>query len=184
MIVRRERIVAHAYAVRLGRVGEALTLAAISAPLIGLMGLLAYLLREPLLFPSLGATVYLFLSTPLAPVASPRHAVIGHGVGIAAGYLSLACFGQLGQPDVLDLGMTPGRIGATALAIALTGAILILLGTAHPPAGATTLIVSLGLLATPRRALAMLAAVAILTAASWAVNRARGVPVAYWAPRR
>lgn len=41
MIVRRERVVTHTDAVRLGRAGEALTLAAISAPLIGLLGLLA-----------------------------------------------------------------------------------------------------------------------------------------------
>lgn len=181
MIIRRERIVEAAFAVRFGGLGEALTLALVSAPIIGLMGLLAYLLHEPLLFPSLGPTIYLCFSTPLVPAASPRNTIIGHGVGIASAYLSLVIFGQLGVPNVLDGGMTPGRIGAAALAVALTGAVLLLLRAAHPPAGATTLIVSLGLLATPHRAIVIFLAVALLTAISWAINRARGVPVPRWA---
>ena len=36
------------------------------------------------------------------------------------------------------------RVGAPALSLASTGALMILLKAAHPPAGATTLIISLG----------------------------------------
>jgi hypothetical protein len=56
--------------------------------------------------------------------------------------------------------MTPPRLVATALAVACTGALLLLLRAAHPPAMATTLIVSLGVL---------------LTVVSRLINRACGV---------
>jgi hypothetical protein len=40
----------------------------------------------------------------------------------------------------------------------------------HPPAGATTLIVSLGVLTTPAQLLAMAGAVLLVTAAAWGLN--------------
>src|SRR5438477_9362485 len=44
---------------------------------LGLSGLLAWALSEPLVFPSLGATAFLFFETPMAEVASPRNTIIG-----------------------------------------------------------------------------------------------------------
>ena len=46
---------------------------------LGLSGLLAWALSEPLVFPSLGATAFLFFETPMAEVASPRNTIIGPG---------------------------------------------------------------------------------------------------------
>ena len=48
------------------------------------------------------------------------------------------------------------RVGAIALAVALTGGVLRLLRSAHPPAGATTIIVASGLLAKPHQILDIL----------------------------
>ena len=48
---------------------------------IALSGALAWGLDEPLVFPSLGATAFLFFETPMAEVASPRNTIIGHYVG-------------------------------------------------------------------------------------------------------
>ena len=42
---------------------------------IALSGTLAWLLDEPLVFPSLGATAFLFFETPMAEVASPRNTI-------------------------------------------------------------------------------------------------------------
>jgi hypothetical protein len=50
----------------------------------------------------------------------------------------------------------------------------------HPPAGATTLIVSLGVLATPRDLLALAAGVLLLTIVSWLINSACGVRPPRW----
>ena len=70
--------------------------------------------------------------------------------------------------------MTSGRVGAIALAVALTGGILRLVRSAHPPAGATTIIVASGLLAKPRQILDILIGVLLLTIAGWCLNRADG----------
>ncbi|MDP8951582.1 MAG: HPP family protein, partial [Actinomycetota bacterium] len=73
--------------------------------------------------------------------------------------------------------------GAAALSLALTGAVLLLLRSSHPPTGATALIVSLGLLQTPLEMTMLLIGVVILTIVGWGINRAVGVPVPVWARR-
>jgi len=151
---------------------------------IGLSGLWAYIVKQPLLFPSLGATAFLIFETPMAEVGTPRNTIIGHTVGVAAGVLSLAIFGLLDAPSVYVSGVTLGRVGAIALAVALTGGVLRLLRSAHPPAGATTIIVASGLLAKPRQILDVLIGVLLLTIAGWCLNRLMGVPAPVWAAPR
>ena len=60
---------------------------------IGIMSLLAIVTHSPFIFPSLGPTAFLFFYTPTAPTASPRNALIGHGIGVVAGYFSLVVTG-------------------------------------------------------------------------------------------
>ncbi len=120
----------------------------------------------------------------MAEVASPRNAIIGHGVAVVAAVVALAAFGLIDAPSAYEAGVTPERIGAVALAVALTGGSLRLLRSAHPPAGATTIIVSSGLLDQPEQLVAVMAGVAILTAAGFGLNRALGVPAPVWSARR
>ena len=102
-----------------------------------------------------------------------------------AGVTSLAIFGLLDAPSVYVSGVTLGRVGAIALAVALTGGLLRVVRSAHPPAGATTIIVASGLLAKPRQLLDVLIGVLLLTIAGWCLNRVMGVAAPVWAaPRR
>jgi CBS-domain-containing membrane protein len=151
---------------------------------IALSGLWAWAVKEPLVFPSLGATAFLIFETPMAEVGTPRNTIIGHAVGVAAGALALAVFGLLNAPSVYVSGVSPARIGAIALAVGLTGGVLRLLRAAHPPAGATTIIVASGLLARPRQMLDVLIGVVLLTIAGWVLNRLMGVPAPRWAAPR
>jgi CBS domain-containing membrane protein len=151
---------------------------------IALSGLWAWAVKEPLLFPSLGATAFLIFETPMAEVGSPRNTIIGHAVGVAAGAGALAIFGLLSAPNDYLTGVSVARIGAVALAVALTGGVLRVLRAAHPPAGATTIIVASGLLAKPRQMLDVLIGVLLLTIAGWLLNRAMGVPAPVWKARR
>jgi CBS domain-containing membrane protein len=151
---------------------------------IGLSGTWAYIAKSPLVFPSLGATAFIIFETPMAEVGSPRNTIIGHTVGVLAGALSLAIFGLLHSPSVYVAGITVGRVCAIALAVALTGGVLRMLRAAHPPAGATTIIVASGLLHTPRQMLDVLIGVLLLTIAGWCLNRAMGVPAPRWAAPR
>jgi CBS domain-containing membrane protein len=166
---------------RLGeRVGEAAYAFVACGLALGISGLAAYLAKQPLLFPSLGPTALLFFERPMAATSSPRNALIGHAVAILAGALSLALFGLLDNPSILVEDATPARVGAGALSVALTGAVLLLLNASHPPTGATTLIVSLGFLQTPPEMAALMAGVVLLTVVGWLLNRAAGVPMPVW----
>jgi CBS domain-containing membrane protein len=150
---------------------------------VAVSGIAAYLAKQPLLFPSLGPTAFLFFEQPMAETSSPRNTLIGHLVAILAGALSLAVFGLLDNPSILVEGVTLARAFAGALSLALTGAVLLLLRSSHPPTGATTLIVSLGFLQTPGEMAVLMAGVVLLTVVGWAINRAAGVPMPVWSAR-
>jgi CBS-domain-containing membrane protein len=57
---------------------------------------------------------------------------------------------------------------------------MVLLRINHPPAGATTLIVSLGILSTPYYLLVIEVAVVLLTAQAFLINRLAGLPYPIW----
>jgi CBS domain-containing membrane protein len=148
---------------------------------IALSGVLAWALDEPLVFPSLGATAFLFFETPMAEVASPRNTLIGHCTGAAVATVWLFVFALQDHPNVLVEGFSAQRAAAVALSVACTGGILRLLRAAHPPAGATTVIVSAGLLHTAPQLAALVAGVALLTLTAHVTNRVLGVPAPRWA---
>jgi CBS-domain-containing membrane protein len=169
---------------RWGNRGNAVYTFAGSLLAIALSGTWAWAVKEPLVFPSLGATAFLIFETPMAEVGSPRNTIIGHLVGAAAGVVSLLVFGLWNAASVYNTGVSPARIGAIAMAVALTGGILRLLRAAHPPAGATTIIVASGLLARPHQLVDVVVGVILLTIAGWLLNRSMGVPAPPWgAPR-
>lgn len=61
------------------------------------------------------------------------------------------------------------------MSVAVTVLVLRLLGTPHPPAGATTLILSLGVLTSAGELLTMAGAVVLVTVLGVALNRVFGV---------
>jgi CBS-domain-containing membrane protein len=150
---------------------------------IALMAAVALVSRQPFIFPSLGPTAFLFFYTPLAPAASPRNAVIGHLVGIFAGWVSLAAFHLTHAAPALAGGLTAAHVGAAALSLGLTSGLMVLVRAPHPPAGATTLIISLGLLRTPAQMAVLMAAVVLLTLQAIGINRLAGVPYPVWGTR-
>jgi CBS-domain-containing membrane protein len=149
---------------------------------IGLMALVALATREPFIFPSLGPTAFLFFYTPTAPAAAPRNTLFGHAIGAAAGWLSLALFGLTDAGPALVVGVDWRRVLAAGLSLGLTSGVMVLLRAPHPPAGATTLIVSLGLLPELRQLGVLLVAVALLTLQAYVINRLAGIPYPLWSP--
>jgi CBS domain-containing membrane protein len=150
---------------------------------IGLLSLVALATGTPFVFPSLGPTAFLFFFDPRAPSASPHHALIGHAIGIACGYGSLVLLGLQHSGSALALGVTGPRVLAAALSLAATGALMILLKAAHPPAGATTLIISLGAIARPLHLVLIEAALALLVLQAIVINRLAGLDYPLWLPR-
>src|SRR6266480_1589556 len=151
---------------------------------IGIMAALAVITHSPFIFPSLGPTAFLFFYTPTAPSASPRNTIIGHAVGVIAGYFSLVITGLTMAGPALAVGVTWPRVIAAALSLGLTAGLMVLLKSPHPPAGATTLIISLGILTKPWQLLLLMVAVILLTLQAIAINRAAGIPYPLWNPIR
>lgn len=149
---------------------------------IAIMSLLALITRQAFIFPSLGPTAFLFFYTPLAPAASPRNAIYGHLIGIAAGWGSLWLFGLQHAGTAMAEGVDGARVGAAALSLGLTSGLMVLLKSPHPPAGATTLIISLGILTEPVQMAVLMAAVLLLTEQAFIINRLAGLPYPVWAP--
>lgn len=147
---------------------------------IALLALLALLSGNPFVFPSLGPTAYLLFFSPLAKTCSPRNTIFGHAIGIICGYGAFVVTGA----GALPFGMHPGifwpRILAAALSLSATGAFMVLLGVSHPPAGATTLIISLGIISKPRELVIIEVAVFLLVAQALVINRLAGLPYPLW----
>jgi CBS-domain-containing membrane protein len=74
------------------------------------------------------------------------------------------------------------RVIAAALSLGLTSGLMVLFKSPHPPAGATTLIISLGLITKPLLLIVLLVAVMILTLQALAINRLAGIPFPLWNP--
>jgi CBS-domain-containing membrane protein len=150
---------------------------------IALLAAVAMLSHTPFVFPSLGPTAILLFMTPLSPTASPRNTLYGHAIGILCGYASLWITGLQTAPPALAAGVDQRRIIAAALSLALTSGLLVLLKSAHPPAGATTLIISLGIVTNVFYLLVIEIAVAILVLQAMVINRAAGLDYPLWAKR-
>lgn len=149
---------------------------------IGLMAMLALVTRSPFIFPSLGPTAFLFFYTPRAPSASPRNTLVGHTIGVLAGYFSLVVTGLTMAGPALTTGVTWPRVIAAALSLGLTAGVMVLCKSPHPPAGATTLIISLGILTKPWQLILLLSAVVLLTMQAFVINRLAGIPYPLWNP--
>ena len=159
---------------RAGEAGAGVYTGVLSLVVLAASGAIGIALSSPWLFPSLGPTVMLIFGAPKEPSSRPLNAAAGHAVAIVAGVVCLLLFGLNGKPSAPSAGLTPGYVLAGAVSVALTALVLHLLKLPHPPAGATTLIVSLGVIATPLGILAMAAAIAFTIIVGWGLNWALG----------
>jgi hypothetical protein len=158
----------------------------VAAVALALAGLVGVLLRQPWLFPSLGPTIMVIAETPGERAAHPRNVFIGHVVAVAAGWLALLVTGLRYGPSTIEAGLDRRRVAAAVIALVVTVVVLQLLRTPHAPAGATTLIVGLGILKTPGGLAVIVLSVVLVTLVASGANilaavRQRGVTDA---PRR
>src|SRR5215468_6266541 len=148
---------------------------------IGILCGLAILFRTPFIFPTLGAIAFLVFFTPTTPAASPRNALCGHAVALVCGYAALWVTGLHHAGPAVVTQLSWARILAAALSLATTGALMIRLNVPHPPAAASTLIVSLGLVTKPEYLVILQVGVALLVVQAIIINRLTGVRYPIWA---
>lgn len=157
-----------------GAAGAGAYTGVLSLVVLAASGAIGLALSSPWLFPSLGPTVMLIFGAPEHPSSRPLNAAVGHAVAIVAGVACLFLFGMNGKPSAPSAGLSLGYVLAGALSVAITAFVLHALKLQHPPAGATTLIVSLGVIATPAGVLSMAAAIAFTIVVGWGINWALG----------
>ena len=151
---------------------------------IALLAILALFTKSPFVFPSLGPTAYLLFFSPLAETSSPRNTILGHAIGLICGYAAFSLTGASNLPFGFHAGIYGPRVLAAALSLSTTGALMVLLRASHPPAGATTLIVSLGIISHPRELVIIEIAVFLLVAQAIVINRLAGLPYPFWNSHR
>jgi hypothetical protein len=105
----------------------------------------------------------------------PRNALVGHAAGLVAGIGALYAFGLRDDPSAPVGGLTVACLFAGAVSVAVATLVLTAVRTPHPPAGATTLIVSLGILTGPAAWASMAEAIVLITVAGWGLNILLGV---------
>lgn len=146
-----------------------------------IIGVLAWLVDLPLLFPALGPSSFLLFSSPFSPSATPRAVIVGHSVAIATGVVvwSVTCLVS-GQQVGLDTG---GWLvyASASLALGMTCALLVWLSCPHAPACASALIVALGAVTDWFGLLGMIAGVLLLTGQAVLLNKITGVKTPGWA---
>lgn len=129
---------------------------------------------QPLIFASLGPTAYELVEQPQVRSARPYNIVVGHLVGLGAGFLGIYLLHAWAAPNVIATGlMTSARLWAVVIAAVLTTLLTLILRASQPAALATTLLVSLGAMQTRRDAIAIILGVLIITAIGEPVRRFR-----------
>jgi hypothetical protein len=130
--------------------------------------------RQPLIFASLGPTAYELVEQPYARSARVYNIIVGHLIGLGAGFFSLFVLNAWAAPNVLAAGMvSPQRLWATTIAAALTTLLTLMLRASQPAAVATTLLVSLGAMQDKKSAIAIVIGVLLTTAIGEPVRRIR-----------
>lgn len=131
--------------------------------LVLVTGAIGLLVGRPWLLPSLGPTAVLAAEMPGHPAARVWNTIVGHLGGLLAGFTALMLAGAFDDPVVMvDHVLTPQRVLASVAAIALTVLAGALLRASHPPAAATTLLVTLGALRTLEDAVNLMAGVVVI----------------------
>jgi len=147
---------------------------------IGLLGLFALATQTPFVFPSLGATAFILIMAPTSPAASARNALGSHLVGALCGCATFHLFGLHSITASLANGGGAPHVAACSLALASTCGLMALLGLVHPPAGATTLICSLGFLPSWWHVPVVVASVSVLTLVIRVMQRVSGQDYPWW----
>ncbi|TBW55170.1 HPP family protein [Marinobacter halodurans] len=150
---------------------------------IALIAFVALITQQAFIFPSLGATAFILFHVPMAAPASPRNTLCGHLIGALMGYASLHLFGIADAPSAMATGVDPARVGAAAVSLGATGFAMVWLRVPHPPAGATALIVSLGLMPGLDQLPVLMAGVTMLLLQAFTLNRLAGLPYPFWSSR-
>lgn len=148
---------------------------ALAAGGVAAMSVAAWITGLPAVIPSLAPSLLGAAAAPGRREHAPATLLIGHFIAILAALASLVAFGLLGEPPALAVGVSTGRMIALPVALALTLAGMLIVRRLHPAAGATTLLVGMGIVRPGGDLVVLVAAIAwtaaIVALFPWAAAR-------------
>lgn len=146
-----------------------------SGVLILAAGAMSLATGQPWLFAALGPTALMMAHDPGRPATRFHAVVVGHVAGFLCGYLALVLLGGADSSSLLSGRAIPVvRVWASAFGVALTALVMPALRGWHPPAAATTLLVTLGVYRlTMRTSLGLLAGLLVVALLGEWLQRAR-----------
>jgi CBS domain-containing membrane protein len=119
--------------------------------------------HRPLIFASLGPTAYELVETPYSKTARPYNIVVGHLIGVLAGFAALHVTHAWSMPPIAMGVIVWPRVWAALLAAMLTVLGTLAARAAQPAAVSTSLLISLGTLQTPIDGVVIMCAVVLMT---------------------
>jgi hypothetical protein len=142
--------------------------------LILAMAAIGWASGQPLIFASLGPTAYELVEQPHMRSARAYNIIVGHFIGLGAGFFALWVLHAWSAPNVLAAGVvTAPRMWAVTIAAAVTTVLTLLFKAGQPAALATTLLISLGGMQTRKSAVAIILGVLIIAAIGEPLRRLR-----------
>lgn len=132
-----------------------------------------FLVHQPMIFASLGPTAYELIETPYRRSAEPYSLVVGHTVGVGAGFLSLWVTRAWWAPAVSGAGVPLDRVWCLVLASVLTVLVNLMLKASQPAAISTTLLIGAGLLQKPHDAAVIMGSVLLMALVGEPLRRLR-----------
>ncbi len=147
-----------------------------------ILGIAAHLTSWPLIFPSLGPTIFLLFYAPSSPMSAPRNTILSHLMGAGIGWTCHALLLHF-MPESASAEITePCKIVTAALALGTCGVFMSFTGIVHPPAASTTLIAGLGLMHGPLSIVMIGISVFFLCVQAWVMHNIAGIKYPLWTP--
>ena len=142
--------------------------------LVLVLAAIGWATKQPLIFASLGPTAYELVEQPQLRSARAYNIIVGHLIGLGAGFLAVYVLSAWAAPNVISTGVvSTQRLWAVAIAATLTTLFTLILKAGQPAALATTLLVSLGSMQTRRDAIAIVAGILLITVIGEPIRRYR-----------
>ena len=121
-----------------------------------------WLTKSPLVFTSLGPTAFELIETPNRPSARPYNVIVGHLIGVLAGFAALWMTDAWAVPGISSGKVALPRVAAGTISALLTVLVTLLAHATQPAALSTTLLISLGTLQRWQDGFFIMAAVLLL----------------------
>lgn len=150
---------------------------------LGIITVVAYLTKLPLIFPPLGPSAFILFYTPMSVSASPRNVFLSHTLAVFSGLLSLWMVGMIyPEGDLYAKSVMDWyRVIAIAFSMGLIVVIMVSMKCVHPPAAASALIAAMGYLENSFQIIGLIGAVILLICEAIFFNRIiGGLPYPIW----